>query len=82
MEKLETLKRNIREKQYPCFTDEELQEILDTNGGNVEKASYECLIMKAENTGLSVSGLTTKDSSSYFKMLASRYIQTNSGVLS
>lgn len=81
MEKLDVLKINIREKQYPMFGDEELQFYLDKNNGDVDKASYECLILKAENTGLSVSGLTTKDSSSYFKMLASNFVKTNSGVL-
>jgi hypothetical protein len=79
--KLEQLKFNLREKQIPYFEDSELQALLDNNGGDVNKASYEGLIIKAETTGLSVSGLTTQDSSSYFKMLASRYVSTNSGVL-
>ena len=82
MDKLKELKINIREKQIPYFDDEELQYYLDKNNGNVRKASYECLIIKAETTGLNVSGLTTKDSSSYFKMLASNFEDTNSGVLS
>ena len=72
---------NILERQYPYFEDEELQYYLDKNGGNVDKASFECLILKAETTGINVSGLTTKDSSSYFKMLASKYAENNSGVL-
>ena len=82
MDKLKELKINIREKQVPYFDDEELQYYLDKNNGNVRKASHECLIIKAETTGLNVSGLTTKDSSSYFKMLASNFEDTNSGVLS
>ncbi len=81
MDSLKELKLNIREKQFPFFDDEELQYYLDKNNGDVDKASYECLIIKAETTGLSVSGLTTKDSSSYFKMLASSFVNTNSGVL-
>lgn len=81
MDKREQLKFNLREKQVPYFEEEELQMLLDKNNGNVEKASYEGLIIKAETTGLNVSGLTTKDSSSYFKMLASNYVSTNSGVL-
>lgn len=79
--KLEQLKFNLREKQIPYFEESELQTLLDNNGGNVNKASYDGLILKAETTGLNVSGLTTQDSSSYFKMLASRYVSTNSGVL-
>lgn len=81
MDNLEKLKFNLREEQTPYFTDEELLYLLEKNNWNVNKASYEGLILKAETTGLNVSGLTTKDSSSYFKMLASRYIETNSGVL-
>lgn len=81
MDSLEALKLNIMEKQYPYFSDEELLQRLELNNGDVRQTSYECLIIKAESTGLSVSGLTTKDSSSYFKMLASKYVTTNSGVL-
>lgn len=81
MDSLEALKLNIMEKQYPYFTDEELLQRLELNNGDVKQTSYDCLIIKAESTGLSVSGLTTKDSSSYFKMLASKYVTTNSGVL-
>jgi len=81
MDALKQLKFNLRESQAPFFEDEELQYLLDKNDGDVNKASYEGLIIKAEVNGLSVSGLTTKDSSSYFKMLASHYVTTNSGVL-
>lgn len=81
MDARERLKFNLREKQVPYFEDSELDALLENNGGDVDKASYEGLILKAETTGLNVSGLTTQDSSSYFKMLASRYVQTNSGVL-
>nr|DAH54928.1 MAG TPA: hypothetical protein [Caudoviricetes sp.]DAP60051.1 MAG TPA: hypothetical protein [Caudoviricetes sp.] len=81
MDNLEKLKFNLREEQTPYFTNEELLYLLEKNNNNVKKASYEGLILKAETTGLNVSGLTTKDSSSYFKMLASQYIDTNSGVL-
>lgn len=81
MDKLQQLKFNLREKQSPFFEETELQVLLDKNNGDVRKASYEGLILKAEVTGLNVSGLTTQDSSSYFKMLASHYVETNSGVL-
>ena len=81
MDKLEQLKFNLREKQIPYFEESELLALLENNGGDVNKASYEGLIMKAETTGLNVSGLTTQDSSSYFKMLSSRFVSTNSGVL-
>ena len=81
MDKLEQLKFNLREKQCPYFDDKELSVLLEQNNNDVDKSSYEGLLLKAEVTGLSVSGLTTKDSSSYFKMLASHYVTSNSGVL-
>lgn len=81
MDKLKQLKFNVLEHRVPFFEEEELIYILEKNNGDVKKASYEALIIKAETTGLNVSGLTTKDSSSYFKMLASNYVETNSGVL-
>lgn len=81
MDKLEQLKFNLRENQVPYFEEDELIILLEQNNGDVNKASYEGLILKSEITGLNVSGLTTKDSSSYFKMLASKYVETNSGIL-
>ena len=81
MEGLEILKRNIREKDFPFFGDSELSEMLMANNGDIRKTSYECLIIKAENTGLNVSGLSTSDSSAYFKMLASKFVKTNTGIL-
>lgn len=81
MDKLQELSFNILEHRCPFFSEEELEYYLQKNNGDVKKASYECLIIKAETTGLNVSGLTTKDSSSYFKMLASNYETTNSGIL-
>lgn len=80
-QKLKQLKFNLRENQVPYFEDEELIILLEQNNGDVNKASYEGLILKSETTGLNVSGLTTKDSSSYFKMLASKYVETNSRIL-
>ena len=81
MDKLTELKFNLREKQCPYFDEQDLQFLLEKNNNDVRKATYEGLIIKAEVTGLNVSGLTTQDSSSYFKMLASNFVKTNSGVL-
>lgn len=81
MDALKELKLNILENRVPFFSDEELVYYLSKNNNDVRKASYECLIVKAETTGLNVSGLTTKDSSSYFKMMASKYTSTHTGVL-
>lgn len=81
IEKLEELKFNIREKDVPYFLEDELIMYLKKNDWDVKSASYECLVVKAENTGLNVSGLTTKDSCSYFKMLAAKYRKNNTGIL-
>lgn len=81
MSAIEELKFNLRESEYPYFSDEQIESLLHKNNGDIEGASYEGLIIKSEVTGLNVSGLTTQDSSKYFKMLASKYLKTNSGIL-
>lgn len=79
--KLALLKRNIREEAMPYFSDEELAAILDDNGGDVALASYRCLIIKSEDTTLSVSGLSLQDTSKYFLRLAARFRPSNTGFL-
>ena len=75
------MKTVLRENDVPFFTDEELQFYLNQNKGNVNDAIYQCLCVKAEDTSLDVSGLSTADSSKYFRRLANMYRPTNSGVL-
>lgn len=79
--KLKQIRRELREVQCPYFEDDELAYYLDKNNGNVNATIYEMLIIKSEDSTISVSGLTTQDTSNYFKRLASRYKQFNSGVL-
>ena len=81
MTDIEVLKKEIREEQVPFFEDSDFQYYLDKNGGNVNATIYEMLIIKSEDSTISVSGLTTQDSSGYFKRLASKYKQFNSGIL-
>ena len=78
---IERVKREVREDQIPYFEDDYFAYYLDKNGGDVEATIYEMLIIKSEDSTISVSGLSTADTSSYFKRLASRYRQYNSGVL-
>ena len=75
------LKIVLRESEVQMFTDEELQWYVDKFNGNYNRAAYELLIVKSENTGISISGMSAEDSSSYFKRLAQRYRPNNSGVL-
>ena len=81
MTDIERVKREVREDQSPYFEDEDFEYYLDKNDGNVDATIYEMLIIKSEDSTISVSGLSTKDTSAYFKRLASRYKQFNSGNL-
>lgn len=81
MTDIERIKKEVREEQAPYFEDDDFQYYLEKNNGNVDATIYEMLIIKSEDSTISVSGLTTQDTSSYFKRLASRYKQFNSGAL-
>lgn len=78
---IDNMKIVLREKDIPFFSDEELQFYLDTNGGSVDNALYQCLCVKAENTTMSLSGFSTGDTSKYFRRLANMYRPSNSGTL-
>ena len=81
VEKLRRIKKEIREEQSPYFEESDFEYYLDKNNGDVNATIYEMLIIKSEDSTISVSGLTTQDTSSYFKRLASRYKPFNSGTL-
>jgi hypothetical protein len=81
LKNIEDLKKAICEDMVQYFTDEDLAWYVEQNGGDYEAAAYHCLTVKAEQTGLQLSGMTTKDTSSYFLRLARRYKQRRSGVL-
>lgn len=81
MNSLEDLKTVLRESDIPFFSDEDLGFYLEENNWDFKATAYQCLLIKAENTTLSISGLDTADSSKYFRRLAARYRPHNSGVL-
>lgn len=81
MTDIDRIKKEIREEQAPFFEEDDFQYYLGKNNGNVNATIYEMLIIKSEDSTISVSGLSTQDTSGYFKRLASRYKQFNSGVL-
>lgn len=81
MNSLEDLKIVLREADIPFFSDEQLDFYLRENGGDYKQTAYQCLLIKAEDTTLSVSGLSTSDSSKYFRRLAAKYRPHNSGIL-
>lgn len=81
-DKLEKLKTILREDAIPFFEDDQLIFHLEEAGGDLRTAAYRCLLIKAEDTTLQVSGLSAADSSKYFRRLASQYRPNNSGILS
>lgn len=78
---IEVIKRETRENMSPYFEDGDIEYYLKKNNGDVNATIYELLLVKAEDSTISVSGLSTSDTSAYFRRLASRYRQYNSGVL-
>lgn len=81
MDTLDRLKTVLRERDIPFFSDEDLAFYLEKNGNDFNATAYECLIVKSEDTTVQISGLTTADTSNYFRRLASRYRPYNSGSL-
>lgn len=81
MSNLDDLRIVLREEDVPFFSFEELEFYLRENNGDYRATAYQCLLIKAENTTLSVSGLSAGDSSAYFRRLAAKYRPYNSGVL-
>lgn len=81
VEKIRFIRKELREAQAPYFEEDDFMHYLAKNNGDVNATIYEMLILKSEDSTISVSGLTTQDTSGYFKRLASRYKQFNSGAL-
>jgi hypothetical protein len=80
-QELDNIKKILREESCPFFSDDELLFYYEKNKKNMEKTIYECLIVKSEDTTLSVSGLNCSDTSKYFLRLASHYKPNNGGIL-
>lgn len=81
MTDVEKIYKEIREEQSPYFEDGDIEYYLRKNDGDVNATIYEMLIIKSEDSSIAVSGMTTADTSDYFKRLASRYKKFNSGHL-
>lgn len=81
MTDVEKIYKEIREEQAPYFEDGDIEYYLEKNNGDVNATIYEMLIIKSEDSSVEVSGLITGDTSGYFKRLASRYKNFNSGTL-
>ena len=81
VEKIIYIRKEIRESQSQYFDEEDFLHYLKKNNGDVNATIYEMLIVKSEDSTISVSGLSTQDTSAYFKRLASRFKPFNSGIL-
>ena len=81
MSDIDKLKIILRENDCPFFSDEELEFYFEENGKDFNKTAYHCLIVKSENTTLSISGMQAADTSNYFRRLAQKYRTNNSGTL-
>jgi hypothetical protein len=78
---LRQIRIETRENQSPYFEDEDIEYYFNKNEGDVEATIYELLVVKSEDSTISVSGLSTGDTSAYFRRLASKHRKYNSGVL-
>lgn len=78
---LNRIKKVLREDEFPLFSDDDIQFYFDENNEDERETIYQCLIIKSEDSSISISGLSTSDTSSYFKRLAQRYKRNNSGIL-
>nr|DAZ14884.1 MAG TPA: hypothetical protein [Caudoviricetes sp.] len=78
LSKHERIKKLLREVECPFFSDDDIDFYLSENNGNENKTLYQMFLIKAEDTTLSVSGLSCADTSKYFRRLAQRYRQNNS----
>lgn len=84
--KLEELKIELCEREFPFFSDEELNFFL-AKYGDMDLCIYYCALRKAENTAVEFSeGMVLPDQSKYFKSIANsaysrwRGRNNNSGV--
>lgn len=79
---IDIIKRELRENQSPYFDDSDINYYLSKNNGDINATVYEMLLIKAEDSTLEMSGLTSADTSAYFRRLASKHRPFNTGILS
>ena len=78
---VDKLKGILRETEIPFFSDSELEAQIEIADGDLETAAYNCAILKAENCGLSISGLSIADSYAYWLRVAAMYRPCNTTVV-
>ena len=71
---LETLKFNLQERQFPYFSEDELSMLLENNGEDIQKASYQGCIMKAQaDDGINIGPIKTESNREYWLTLAESF---------
>lgn len=78
---LASIKREVRENMCEYFTNQDIAYYYAKNNRDMRATIYELLLIKAEDTTITISGMQTTDTSAYFRRLASRYRTYNTGVL-
>ena len=74
MGEIQELKLRLREESSPFFTDEELHYYFSLNNNDLDKTTYECLLLKAEDDSISLpGGLQLANNSKYWLRLAKQY---------
>ena len=77
---IDELKLILREDAIPFFTHEQISKYIALYE-TLDLALYAMLMVKAENTQMQIAGMTTQDTSSYFRKLARQYRPNNSAIL-
>lgn len=74
MGEIQELKLRLREESSPFFTDEELEYYLSENDNDLDLATYNCLLLKAEDDSIALpGGLQLANNSTYWLRLAKKY---------
>ena len=82
MGEIQELKLILREESSPFFSDEELAYYLEKNNSDINKAAYECFLLKAEDDSISLpGGLTLANNRTYWLSLAKKYKPNGSRIL-
>ena len=78
---LKTLKTNLREDDYPFFSDGELEKILTDCNYNIPDATYRALIIKAESDRVKLTDIDLESSRKYWLSLAALYRKNRTGII-
>lgn len=73
MTPMEQLQANLREADYPFFNEQQLADLLAYVDGDVERASYRGLLIKAEVDEITLPNLTLGSNRAYWLSLARLY---------